>query len=294
MKRVLFTGGTGFVGKNVIPILNGEFEILAPSRSELNLKSMQCVKEYLLENDIQVVVHCANPNSVKNKLDLANEMLKDSLQIFMNLYQLNKYYDKMIYLGSGAEYDKRFDIVSVKEEQIGRNIPDDDYGFAKFIMNELARNSENIFNLRLFACYGPYDFKTKFITHAIHCCLKNEEITIRQDCYFDYLHVFDLAKIIRFFIKESPQKHDYNICSGKKIRLSQIADEVKRQMNYEKNIVILKEGLNREYTADNQRLKSEFAWKDAISINEGIKKQIAWEKTGYEETCSRYNNGYIM
>ena len=283
MKRVLFTGGTGFIGKNILPSLRKEHVIFAPSRNEINLYDIKSVNDYITQNNIEIVVHSANPNPVKNVLDSNVNMLKGSLQIFMNFYLLRNKIEKILYIGSGAEYDKRYDIQFVKEENIGKHIPIDEYGFAKFIMNELAQTSENIYNLRLFACYGPYDYHTKFITHAIRCCLHNEDITIRQDCLFDYLHVEDLGKIVNFFIKNKPLFHDYNICSGTSIKLSQLAEEVRLQMQSNKDIVIKQAGLNKEYTADNTRMLQEYSEIKFINIKDGISKQIMWEREHYEE-----------
>ena len=283
-KKVLFTGGTGFVGKNVIPFLKDDnIEIIAPTRAELNLFDYEEVKNFVTNNRIQVVIHSANPNPAKNSVDESINMFKGSLEIFMNFYRLRDCYEKMLYIGSGAEYDKRYDIVSATEDQIGIYQPTDEYGFAKFIMNELARKSENIYNLRLFACYGPYDFSTKFITHAITCCLNKEPLTIRQDCWFDYLHVYDFAKMLKYFIINTPKYHDYNICSGTRVKLSQIAAMVIDQMQSDSKILLLKEGMNKEYTADNTRLLKEFDWKSPISLEEGIALQIEWEKKLYEK-----------
>lgn len=285
-KRILFTGGTGFVGKNVIPILQNKFEIFAPTRHELNLFEYEQIETFLKKNRIDVIIHSANPNPVKNNEDESIDMFKGSMQIYMNLYKASNNVEKMLYIGSGAEFDKRFDISNETEEYFGKSIPVDDYGFAKYIMNELTRKSNNVYNLRLFACYGPYDFHTKFITHAIRCCLRKENLTIRQDCWFDYLHVYDLARVMEYLILHTPLFHDYNICSGKRIKLSQIASSVIAQMNSESKIQILNDGMNREYTADNSRLSNEMGDVETISLKDGIKMQIQWEKMVYEkESC---------
>lgn len=277
--KVLLTGATGFVGKNIVKTLQDNFEVDAPTRNELNLREYTEVKDYLEKNKIDVIVHCANPNPVKNKLDLQDSMLEDSLKIFMNFYNCRKYYGKLYYLGSGAEYDKRYEIASVKEEDIGMSIPQDSYGFGKFIMNELARNSDNIYNLRIFACYGPFDHSSKFITHCINCCMEDKPITIRQNCYFDYMHVYDLGKILVWMISKNLKFHDYNICSGERISLLEIAEKVQEQMNSNQPIEVLSSGMNKEYTASNQRLLDELDGASLlIDINKGIEMQIAHEK----------------
>lgn len=279
-KRVLLTGGSGFIGRNIKEYLSGICDLYVPDRRELNLLDEQKVRQYLQEKQIQVVIHAANPNPVKNKLDKAELMFEDSMRAFTNLYQAEDAYEYMYTLGSGAEYDKSRDIAMIKEEEEGRSVPYDGYGLAKFIMNELIAKSSKQCNLKLFGCYGPTDHSSKFITHAIRCCLQKEDITIRQNCYFDYMHVHDLAKILGHFIYHEPKFHTYNVCTGKRCCLLEIASEVRRQMRVENEIVLLKPGLNREYTGDNQRLLSELGEYSFIDLKDGIAMQIESETKG--------------
>jgi GDP-L-fucose synthase len=108
--------------------------------------------------------------------------------------------------------------------------------------------------------------------------MKGEEVTIRQNCYFDYMHVYDLAKIIDWFIEHIPNYNDYNICSGIRYSLFEIAEKVCYQMGNNKPIRLLSEGLNKEYTADNSRLLNEMKDMSFLPLDEGIAMQIEWEK----------------
>lgn len=283
MKKILLTGGSGFVGKNVFPILTKKYNVKAPSRQELDLRDSDAVKNYVKKESFDVVIHSANPNPVKSsQYDSNAQMFEDSMRIFMNFYNVQDMCGKILYLGSGAEYDKSKDIKNIKEEDANRSLPKDIYGCSKFIMNELTRKSDNIFNLRLFACYGPYDHESKFITHVIRCCLAGRDITMRRNCYFDYLHVYDLAKIMVYFIEHDMKYHDYNIASGERISLRSIADEVKRQMKHKGAILIEESGWNKEYTANIDRLEQESHLKQQfLSLEQGIALQIKHEKEKY-------------
>lgn len=276
MKKALLTGGTGFIGKNVINILKKELRIFAPSRSELDLHNYEAVKSYIRNNKIEIVYHCANPNPVKNKLDNANSMLEDSIRIFMNLYNCRESYEKMIYLGSGAEYDKSLEISEVSENERFRSMPKDSYGFAKYIINRIAHNTENIHNLCVFGCYGPGDHSSKFITHCIDCCINNKPITIRKDCKFDYIHVYDLGKIMLWMGKNKLSEFMYN-ATGKHLYLSEIAEKVKLQMNSQQPVILLEKTMNHEYTGSNKRLLEEIGDFEFIDIDEGIRIQIESE-----------------
>ena len=280
MKKILLTGASGFIGKNILPFLREKYDVDIPTRQELDLKDNESVSQYVKRGNYDVIIQSANPNPVKNiRYDKAETMFEDSMRIFMNFYNVCQHCEKLLYFGSGAEYAKTRDISRVSEDDIGRFIPQDTYGLAKLYMNELARKSDNIYNLRIFGCYGPYDHESKFLTHVIRCCLRNEDITIRQNCYFDYMQVFDLAKVIESIIENSPKYHDYNVCTGYAISLKDIAEKIKMKMGYSNNITILQDGFNREYTGSNQRFMNEFGDKVKLTdLDKGIDIQIEYEK----------------
>lgn len=279
MMRILLTGGTGFIGRNILPILRKSAEVDAPSRGELDTVSEESVRSYFAGRTYDVVIHAANSNPFRNPgCDSRENMLDASLRGFMNLLGQKGRYGRMLYFGSGAEYDKRFDIVMAKEEQIGAHIPVDVYGFAKYVMNELARASDNIFNLRVFGCYGPTDSRTKFIRDAIDCCLENRAVTIRQNCMFDYTYVDDIGRLVCRMMTMDLRHHDYNLCSGRRISLLETAGIVSRQMGNDRKPEIALPGWNREYTADNGRLLAELSHFEFTSMEEGIARQIAWQK----------------
>lgn len=277
-KKILLTGGTGFIGRNILPILQSKYEIKSPRRNELNINDENSVDEYLSENDFDILIHSANITPGKNPVDKVENMLEYTIKAFLNFQKHSDKFEKMFYLGSGAEYDKRNDIVLIKETDIGKSIPVDPYGLAKYVINQIARGSKNIYNLRIFGCYGPTDAKTKFIRDCIDCCLEHRPITIRQNCYFDYMYVEDLAGIIDKMINSELKHHDYNICTGKKIDLLTIAKIIDKKMQNNLGIEIAKEGLNKEYTANNDRLLNDIGDFIFTSIDEGIQKQINWQK----------------
>jgi len=278
MKTALLTGQSGFVGRNVKKLLSEHFHLLAPARDELDLRSETSVETYLKEHPVDVVFHCANPNPVKNTLDTQEHFMEDCMRIFLNLYRCRELYGKMIYLGSGAEYGKTREICAVKEEECFRCPPQDPYGLSKYAMNMMAAQSENVYNLCLFACYGAGDHESKFITHCIRCCMRGEPITIRQDCRFDYIHVSDVGRMMVWLGNNEPKHHMYNVSGCEYAYLSEIAQEVSRQMGSTTPVQILNPGYNREYTANGERFWTESGIARPMSLCEGISLQIKWEK----------------
>ncbi len=103
-------------------------------------------------------------------------------------------------------------------------------------------------------------------------------MTIRQDCMFDYMYAEDLGRAIAAMGDVKLRHHDYNICTGRRTALSEIAAEVARQMGNPYPVEIGKSGWNREYTASNARFAAEFPKFVFTPLEEGISKQIAWQK----------------
>lgn len=276
--KILFTGGSGLIGRNVVPLLKKKYDVYAPSRKELDLLNTEAVEQYVKENKFDIIIHSANPNPVKNKIDQNASLLENSLKCFFNFYRVRNYCKRLYYVGSGAELDKTKDMSQISEFEFDRSIPKDEYGFAKYIMNYLIKDRpSNVYNLRLFACYGPGDWETKFITHCISCVIKDEDITIRQNCMFDYIQVYDLANIFSYFIENEPKYHDYNIASGSRYSLVEIAQKVLDIMGSNKKIIVMKDGMNNEYTPSIERLLEELNGYEFISIEDGIKIQIQSE-----------------
>ena len=275
MKKLFLTGGTGFIGRNILPVLREKFEVVAPTRAEMDVNNQKSIDAFLNENKPDVLVHCAIVNPAK-AADTGRNILTDTLRSFLCLTR--HYFEKIVYIGSGAEYDKSKDIANVSEEDIGKNIPADEYGLAKYALNEIARSSKNIVNIRIFGCYGPMEPERRFIRHAIDCCLKNEPVTIRQDCRFSYVFVKDLARAVLRVSENETRHHDYNICSGT-YKLSELADIVKKQMNNPLPTQIGAKGFNNEYTGINTRFTTEFPDFEFTPIEQGIAEQISWQRS---------------
>lgn len=261
MKKILILGANGFVGKNLKEYLSqfaDEYILQTPSSKELNLLNEKDVKNYLNDNYFDVVINAAVCNPIRgNRIDNQTELEQD-LRMYYVLKKYNNLYGKMLYFGSGAEFDKTEDIVAVTENDFNNNIPLTQYGLAKYIIGQDIESSKNIYNLRIFGLFGKYEnWRTTFISGACCKALKGLPITIRQNVYFDYMYIDDFCKIIKWFIDNESKHHTYNITTGKKVDLVTIAETINRLVENPVPIYVCKSGLANEYTADNKRLSLE-------------------------------------
>ncbi len=179
----------------------------------------------------------------------------------------------MIMFGSGAEYDKRFDIASVKEEDFDKSVPVDQYGFYKYVCSKYIVQVDYITCLRIFGIYGKYeDYKVRFISNNILRTLFDLPISINQDTFFGFILVNDFIKILDYFINNQGQEKFYNIGNGEKISLQEISRNIIEQSKNNHTVIIKKKGLDKEYTCDVSRLKKEIPGLKFTPIKDGIAK----------------------
>lgn len=279
MKKILLTGGTGFIGKNIIEQLSSKYKIFAPKRLELNIVNQKSLEDYLKDKKFDIVIHCAILTPNRNIEDKKEDILDHTMRGLLNLKLFEDKFEKIIYIGSGAEYDKTKDIVEVKENDVIKSIPTDAYGYGKYILNQIAVISKNIYNLRIFGCYGRYEQERRLIRSVINDCINNETIYLNQNCYFSYVLVDDLINVIDWMIENHPKYHSYNVCNKEKYSLLEIANLTKYILNSDKEIIFKKNGLNNEYTGDSSRLFNEINF-NFSSLEDGIKKEIDWMRIG--------------
>ena len=280
--KVLITGGSGFVGRNVKEyLLNQDYDIYAPSSKELDCLNEHKVVECLKKGHYDIVLHFAVYGDGIDKSKDGTKILEYNLRIFNNFFIHSDLYGKMIYTGSGAEYDKRYPIVSVTEKDLPyHSIPIDQYGLMKYTVNQIIEKSTNIYNLRLFGIFGKYEYwKTKYISNL--CCksLSGLPLSLRKNCYFDYLWIDDFCRLVEMFINlEEPRYHVYNAVSGRKVNLFELAKLVNEIAGKKNDIIVCNDGWANEYTADNKRIRQELPGWKLTDMHDAVADLYGWYK----------------
>ena len=275
--KILLTGGSGFIGRNIREsFLAEKYEILTPSSKELNLADEESVDAFFKNNSIDLVVHAAVKPSHRNAKDFSN-LFYTNTRMFFNLERHKDEYQKMLVLGSGAIYDMRHYRPKVKEVEWTNHIPADEHGYCKYVCEKVIEHSSNIFDLRIFGIFGKYeDYAIRFISNAICKTLFDLPITIKQNRKFDYLYVNDLMPILDWFIDNNPQKKSYNITPDCAISLYDLAIMVRDISNSDVPILIKNEGLGLEYSGDNTLLKNEYTTICFTPIRTAIQELYSW------------------
>lgn len=246
--NILITGGSGFIGKNLLEGLKDEYKVFAPRHSELEIVDTDAVRKYIVKNKIKIVIHTA----VKG----GDQVLENILRMFLSIYNNLDLLDKFINFGSGAEFAKTRDLKKVKETELGKFIPQDNYGLGKLICSQLSSGNKKIVTILPFGIYGPgEDYRFKFISNSIVKNLFKLPIKIKQDVIFDYLYIKDLLPIIKFFLENKKYHGDFNISTTESISLKEIVGIINEVGKFKSKITISKKNYNYQYTGSNQKLK---------------------------------------
>lgn len=274
--RILITGGSGFIGRNLAEQVASSYEVSAPPSAELDLLRELDVREYLRAHHFDVVIHTATTRS-NRRVGAPPDLLARNCRMFFNLASNQGQFGKMIQFGSGAEYERADLPPRVREEYFDTRVPADAYGFSKYICAKYIECSHRILELRLFGVFGPYeDYTVRVISNA--CCrvLQGLPIVLRQDVMFDYLYVKDLAQITRWFIENDPRHKAYNVCSGQPVALTELARIVAEVSGCNPEVTVARTGMGADYTADNSRMLAEIGAHQFWDLRRSIADLYSW------------------
>lgn len=281
--RILLTGGSGFIGKNIIEVLGKNYDILAPGSRELDLSDEFAVEKFFQRNNIDIVIHSAVRPGHRNAKDPSNQLFVNT-RMFFNIIRNAGRFQRLISLGSGAVYDIRKPMIKVTEEYFDTHVPADEHGFSKYIIAKHMEKLDNAVKLRVFGIFGRYeDYTIRFISNAICKTLCALPITIRQNRSFDYLYIDDLIPVLEHFIHKPAQHSAYNVTPDKAVDLYTIAELVRARSGKELPIIVSELGLGPEYSGDNGRLRSEIPGLNFTPLVEAVDRLYGWYEEHFRE-----------
>lgn len=228
--RVLLTGGSGMVGRNVLEHLAvSKYQIFAPSHKELDLLDESAIIKYIKKHNIQWVVHCAGMvgGIHTNMMDQAN-FLNTNLLMGMNLINASfkSGVRNLINLASSCMYPKDYKN-PIKEEyllQAGLESTNEGYALAKitvakyceFMTKQNGVNYKTLIPCNLYGRFDKFDPKLSHMLPAvinkIHQAkeLNQPTVEIWGDglAKREFLYAADVADSI-FFAIDNFDKFDY-------------------------------------------------------------------------------------
>ena len=278
MIKILITGGHGFIAQSLLRDFKNKYDVTCLGRDKLDLLDSEQVWQHITEGNFDVIIHGATYDAAPAFTTKdSSRVLENNLKMFFNIARCNKFFGKMLYFGSGAEFGRENWIPKMNESYFDFRVPSDQYGLSKYIMTKHAEQSSNIYNLRLFGIAGERDdWRYRFISLACCKAVFNMPITYRQNVFFDFLYIEDLVQICEWFMLNQPEHKIYNVCNGNSIDYQTLAEKIRSISNKDLEIRALRPGLNMEYSGDNRALLKELSDYKFISADEYIPRMYEW------------------
>lgn len=271
MKNILLTGSGGFIGSHLKEYLQNKYNLFTPRSFELNLLDGLSVKKYIETNKINFIIHSASCGVRITADATIEDVAKPNLEMFNNLADCVNPNCPMITFGSGAEYDKSRPLHKIKEEDFGKSIPKDPYGYSKYLISKEIEKRENILNLRIFGIYGQGEDASRVTSCIITDNLNHRPITLNQNVVFDFIWIDDFCKIVEHFIEKPTKEKFINVSPTESIQIVDLANIVNDFSDFKSEIIIKNKGLNKEYTGNNNKLIKEIKDIKFTSYKESMK-----------------------
>jgi UDP-glucose 4-epimerase len=274
--KLLVTGATGFIGRNLVEHFCAHHQVAAPARGELNLLDAAAVRAYLEHHRFDTVIHAATERS-NRALTAAPDLVARNCRMFFNLARNPHAFGRMLFLSSGAVYDRASVPPQVSEDQFDALVPSDEYGFSKYVCAKSICPDGEIYELRLFGVFGPHeDWRVRFISNACCRALWDLPVIMRRNVFFDYLDVADLARILGRFLTGTFRYRHYNVTTGLPVDLKTLAAEVIAASGKPLEIVVRNAGLANEYSGSNRRLMAEIPGFQFRGRQDSIARLYRW------------------
>lgn len=260
--KILVTGGRGFIGRNVVEHLAQTHQVLAPTHLDLDLTDDRAVDAWFRAHAVDAVVHSAVRPGHRAAIDPSRQLWVN-LRMFFNIARNADRYERLVFLSSGAAYDTREALVRVAEQDLGISVPEDEHGLSKYVvaryLDLLGPHAQpRAVELRLFGVFGPFeDYRIRFISNAICRAIFELPITLRQDRRFSYLFVDDLMPVVDWALASEPEYVAYNVAPDWTDSLHGLGLAISRRSGRQVPVTVAIEGRDKEYTADNARIRNE-------------------------------------
>jgi GDP-L-fucose synthase len=297
--KTLITGGSGLLGRE-INIKEG----LKPSRQELDLMSYDNLREYIINNKIESVIHCgAKVGGVKANSDYANDFFIDNLQINTNILRACGEFKlkNSIFLLSTCIFPEHAPL-PLREENINDGEPHPTnfgYAYAKRILEIGARTlfkqhgvkTTCIIPCNLYGKYDNYNLDTgHVIPNLIHKCYLAKENNTPFIIWGsgqeerEFMYADDFAKIITDIHDKENIPQNIIISPEENYKISDIVDIIVKRFDFKGEVVYTKEkssGVFKKPT-DNKIFRNIFPNFEFTTIQTGLSKNIKYFIENYK------------
>ena len=310
MKKILVTGGAGFIGSNFINyILQNRDDVFIVNLDKLtyagnleNLKESENKSNYrFLKGDItnhEIVEYIFQKYSIKHVINFAAESHVDRSILGSEVFFRTNVIGTNVLLETARRYEvEKFLQISTDEvygslgpeglftEQTPYS-PNSPYSSSKASADMMALSFHHTYGLPVVVTrcsnnYGPFQFPEKLIPLMIINALNGKKLPVYGDGLNvrDWIYVTDHNKAAELVWENGKIGEVYNIGASREMANIEIVKLILGNLNKSEDLIEYvkdRPGHDRRYAIDSSKIQNELGWKPEFKFEDAMDNTIEW------------------
>jgi len=295
--KTLVTGGSGLVGSTI----ESKYK---PSKEELDLMDYRSIVDYIDDNGIDSIIHCAaKVGGIKANSERLGEFYHDNMVMNTNVLEAAREtgVNKVVSFMSTCVFpDKATYPLSTDQIHLGEPHPSNyAYAYAKRMLEVQSRAYRDQYGcnfVTVIPCniYGPEDNYNLESGHVIpslihkcyHAKWSNNDFEVwgTGKAYREFIYSKDVGYIVQWVLENYNDPEPFIISPDEEISIATLAQEIAWRMDFDGSIVYNgeRDGQLRK-PSDNSKLKSLLPDYTFIPIEIGLTQTIKYFNENYEK-----------